>query len=77
MTLFINNEVVAKVLTMPDTIAALEKSYRALADQDAVCRPRIDIQIPTKDPKKIYQWGTMEGGSTGGYFAIRMKSDVI
>ena len=30
MTLFINNEVVAKVLTMPDTIAALEKSYRAL-----------------------------------------------
>ena len=23
------------------------------------------------------QWGTMEGGSTGGYFAIRMKSDII
>jgi ornithine cyclodeaminase/alanine dehydrogenase-like protein (mu-crystallin family) len=77
MTLFINNEVVAKVLTMPDTIDALEKSYRALATEEAVCRPRIDIQIPTKDPKKIYQWGTMEGGSTGGYFAIRMKSDVV
>src|SRR5207244_12208044 len=24
-----------------------------------------------------YQWGTMEGGSTAGYFAIRMKSDVL
>src|SRR5262249_30001148 len=23
------------------------------------------------------QWGTMEGGSTAGYFAIRMKSDII
>ena len=28
-------------------------------------------------PTKNYQWGTMEGGSTAGYFAIRMKSDVI
>ena len=42
-----------------------------------MCRPRVDIQIPTSDAKKIYQWGTMEGGSTAGYFAIRMKSDVI
>ena len=31
----------------------------------------------TSDPAKNYQWGTMEGGSTGGYFAIRLKSDVI
>jgi hypothetical protein len=27
--------------------------YRT-ARQEAVCRPRIDIQIPTKDPNKIY-----------------------
>jgi alanine dehydrogenase len=77
MTLLINNEVVASVLTMADTIAALEEAYRQLAVEEAVCRPRIDIQIPTKDPKKVYQWGTMEGGSRAGYFAIRMKSDVI
>jgi len=25
----------------------------------------------------VYQWGTMEGGSTGGYFAIRIKSDIL
>ena len=42
-----------------------------------MCRPRIDIRIPTSDPEKIYQWGTMEGGSTGGYFAIRIKSDIL
>ncbi len=42
-----------------------------------MCRPRIDIRIPTSDPAKNYQWGTMEGGSTAGYFAIRMKSDVV
>jgi hypothetical protein len=56
---------------------ALDMAYCELARQEAVCRPRIDIQIPTKDSEKIYQWGTMEGGSMSGYFAIRMKSDVI
>ena len=77
MTLFINNDDVAKVLTIEDTMAALEESYRQLVTKESVCRPRVDIQIPTSDPNKIYQWGTMEGGSTSGYFAIRMKSDVI
>src|SRR4029077_6653488 len=77
MTLIINNDDVAKVLTMETTLAALEESYLQLAVQTAVCRPRIDIRIPTGDPAKNYQWGTMEGGSTSGYFAIRMKSDII
>jgi alanine dehydrogenase len=77
MTLIINNHDVEQVLTMEDTLAALEESYLALAAKEAVCRPRIDIRIPTSDPTKNYQWGTMEGGSTGGYFAIRMKSDII
>ncbi|HEY7298313.1 MAG TPA: hypothetical protein VH684_10295 [Xanthobacteraceae bacterium] len=75
--LIINNAEVAKVLTMEATISALEESYIQLAAKEAVCRPRIDIRIPTSDPARNYQWGTMEGGSTAGYFAIRMKSDVI
>ena len=77
MTLIINNQEVQQVLTMEDTIAALEQSYLQLAAGEAVCRPRIDIRIPTGDPARNYQWGTMEGGSTAGYFAIRMKSDII
>jgi alanine dehydrogenase len=76
VTLILNNADVARVLTMEGTVAALEESYRALAAGEGVCRPRIDIRIPTSDPRKVYQWGTMEGGSTAGYFAIRMKSDV-
>lgn len=77
MTLILNNDDVQTVLTMEVTMNALEQAYTELTRQEAVCRPRIDIQIPTKDPKKIYQWGTMEGGSMSGYFAIRMKSDII
>ena len=75
--LFINNDVVAQVLTMRDTIDVLERSYRQMVTKEAVCRPRVDIQIPMAEQNKIYQWGTMEGGSQSGYFAIRMKSDVI
>ena len=75
--LIINNEHVAKILTMRMTIDALEQAYRDLASTDAVCKPRTDIQIPTPDPKRMYQWSSVEGGSTSGYFAIRMKSDII
>src|SRR6266478_3017098 len=62
---------------MADTIAALETAYLQMASKEGVCRPRIDMRIPTSDPAKNYQFGTMEGGSTSGYFAIRMKSDVV
>ncbi len=62
---------------MEIAMRALEEAYSQIARREAVCRPRIDIQIPTSDPNKTYQWGTMEGGSVSGYFAIRMKSDVV
>lgn len=77
MTLIINNDDVAEVLTIADTVDALEVSYKNLALGEAVCRPRIDIRIPTRNAGRNYQFGSMEGGSTGGYFAVRMKSDVI
>ena len=78
MTLILSNDDVARVLTMELTMNALEEAYQQLARGTAVCRPRVDIRIPTRDPQKTYQWGTMEGGSAeAGYFAIRMKSDVV
>lgn len=77
MTLLLNNDDIQRVLTPRMTREALQTAYRDLIDGEAVCRPRIDIRIPTKSPQRFYQWGTMEGGSTAGYFAIRLKSDVI
>lgn len=77
MTLLIDNEIVRRVLTPGAARRALETAYRDLASGEAVCRPRIDIRIPTREPDKFYQWGSMEGGSTRGYFAVRIKSDVV
>ncbi len=76
MALFLNNDDVKGLLTMETTMEALEESYKQMIRGEAVCRPRIDLQIPTSDPRKVYKWGTMEGGSAAGYFAIRMKSDI-
>ena len=66
MTLFLNNDDVAEVLTMEDTIAALEESYSQLVRQEAVCRTRIDLQIQTSYPGKVFNWGTIECGSFSG-----------
>jgi alanine dehydrogenase len=78
MTLLLNNEDVKSVLSMPMVMEALEEAYRQTAAGDAVCRPRIDLCMPNGDGDHVYQWGTMEGGSSiSGYFAIRIKSDVV
>jgi ornithine cyclodeaminase/alanine dehydrogenase-like protein (mu-crystallin family) len=77
MTLFINNDVAHELLTMDDTMELMEQTYRDLVTTDVVCRPRMDMQIPTGEHGKLFQWGTMEGGAVGGYFAIRMKSDIL
>ena len=75
--LLINNDQVKELLTPRMTREALRAAYNDLATGDAVCRPRIDIRIPTRQANHVYQWGSMEGGSIRGYFAIRMKSDVL
>lgn len=76
--LLIDNATTASVLTMPAVVAVLDQTYRDLAAGEVVCRPRIDLRMPTGEDDRVYQWGTMEGGSAAsGYFAIRMKSDVL
>ena len=50
MTLLLTNDDVKSVLTMGITMSALEEAYQQLARGEAVCRPRVDIQIPTQDP---------------------------
>jgi len=74
----ISNKDVEELLTAREVVDALGAAYDDLAVGDAVCRPRIDIAIPTGEKNNVYQWGTMEGGSSrSGYFAIRTKSDIV
>jgi len=75
--LFINNKEVEQVLTMKDTLSALEEGHKELAKGELVGRPRVDIYTETDSEDRFHRWGTMEGSSKRlQRFAIRMKSDV-
>ena len=74
--LFIHNDVAEKLLTMRDVIAVQEEALRQAAAGTAVARPRIDLYAPCEREDAYWRWGTMEGAN-GGYFAIRMKSDIL
>src|SRR5579863_6863369 len=74
--LILNNDDVARLLTMGDCIAAQEAAFSKIPTGGAIHRPRIDIYMPCERDDGYYRWSTMEGANDG-YMAIRMKSDVI
>jgi ornithine cyclodeaminase/alanine dehydrogenase-like protein (mu-crystallin family) len=74
--LIIDNDAVAKLLTMKDCIRVQEEAFRRLPTGEAIHRPRIDVYFPCEREDGYFRWGTMEGAN-GAYFAIRMKSDVV
>ena len=74
--LVINNETVSRLLDMQSCIDAQERAFRQLDSGRSIHRPRIDMYVPCQRDDGYYRWGTMEGAN-GGFFAIRMKSDVV
>ena len=72
----INNDEVNRVLTMADCIRVQEAAFRKIPDGGAIHRPRIDLYYPSAHPESYFRWGSMEGANDG-YFAIRMKSDIV
>jgi alanine dehydrogenase len=74
--LLINNDDVFKLLTMEDCIRVQEAAFTQIPSGGAIHRPRIDMYMPTGQDDSYYRWGSMEGANDG-FFAIRMKSDVI
>ncbi|MGH8295614.1 MAG: ornithine cyclodeaminase family protein [Steroidobacteraceae bacterium] len=74
--LIIDNATVAQLLTMADCIRVQEEAFRKLPAGGAIHRPRIDVYFPCEREDGYFRWGSMEGANDG-YFAIRMKSDVV
>ena len=74
--LIIDNSIVSKILTMQDCIRVQEEAFRKLPDGGAIHRPRIDMYFPCDQDDSYFRWGSMEGANDG-FFAIRMKSDII
>lgn len=75
--LLLTNDDVKQVLTMELAIAVLEEAYQDFFRGNAVCRPRVNTQVPLGDEGKVYNWSSVEGASrTTGYFAVRLMSDI-
>src|SRR6266851_2129170 len=74
--LIINNDDVAGLLTMADCIRVQEDAFLKLRTGEAMHRPRVDMYVPCERDDGYFRWGSMEGANDG-FFAIRMKSDIL
>ncbi len=78
MTLILNNDEIASVLTMPDCLERLEETYRDLGEHRAGNRLRSDLSGPGAQPNERYIFKTMDGlVPRYGVAALRLNSDVI
>src|SRR5919108_3365845 len=83
MPLFLNNDDVEKVITMKDTMEALEILYRELGEGRAVAVPRSDLHVPTAVAKNAeapmaHYLKSMSGASPHfGTAALRFSSDIV
>lgn len=77
MVLILNNHELESAIDMPSCVEALYEALKAYNRKDAARRPRIDIFAPTSRPDEFACFSSMEGIVRGGYYAIRIKPDII
>jgi alanine dehydrogenase len=78
MTLILSNDDVEKLLTMPESLAALEEAYVELAEGRGLSRTRSDCLVPTGRDDAHYSLKSMDGVIPKlGIGAIRINSDII
>lgn len=74
----IGNDDVVELLSMADTMAALEIGFSQLASRDAAHVPRMELWSPAAQQDAYYCLGSMAGTTKHfGISAIRIKSDVL
>ncbi|UCG63918.1 MAG: ornithine cyclodeaminase family protein [Deltaproteobacteria bacterium] len=78
MTLVLNDDDVANVLSMKDCIAALEDAFREMGLGNVMNAPRRDSFMVSSRSDAYYSFKTIEGGLEGlGVVAQRINSDLI
>jgi ornithine cyclodeaminase/alanine dehydrogenase-like protein (mu-crystallin family) len=83
MPLFLNNDDVEQVITMKDTMEALETLYREMGEGAAITAPRSDVHSPTAAAQSAegpmaHYLKSMSGASPHfGTAALRFSSDIV
>jgi alanine dehydrogenase len=83
MPLFLNNDEIDQLLTMKDTMDALEALYREMGEGIAVAAPRSDVHSPTasaqsaEGPMAHYLKSMSGAFPQFGTAALRFSSDIV
>jgi ornithine cyclodeaminase/alanine dehydrogenase-like protein (mu-crystallin family) len=83
MPLFLNNDEIDQLITMKDTMEALDILYREMGDGSAVTAPRSDVHAPTAAAQNAegpmaHYLKSMSGASPHfGTAALRFSSDIV
>jgi alanine dehydrogenase len=78
MALLIDNDVTARVLSVPDAVVAMEEVLRQYALGLATFQPRTDLWAPTAVGGDYYRWGSLLGAMyEPPTLALRFKSDIL
>ena len=83
MPLFINNEEIDQLITMKETMEALEILYREMGEGSAITAPRSDVHSPTvagqsAEGPMAHYLKSMSGASPHfGTAALRFSSDIV
>jgi alanine dehydrogenase len=83
MPIFLNNDDIEQLITMKDTMAALEALYREMGEGVAVTAPRSDVHSPTAAAQSAegpmaHYLKSMSGASPHfGTAALRFSSDIV
>ena len=76
--LVLNNDEIARLLSMEDCMAALEPMYRDFANERALLSPRVDNISPSSHPDGYYGFKHMGGTWPAQRIqALRINSDVV
>jgi ornithine cyclodeaminase/alanine dehydrogenase-like protein (mu-crystallin family) len=75
--LMLNNRDLMSCLDMAGCIDSLYEGIKMYVRHDAVRRPRMDHFIPTSRPDEFACFSSMEGAIRDGYYAIRIKPDIV
>ena len=78
MPLLLNNDDVAQLLNMEDSVRALDDTVREWAQRDAHAIPRHNFFAPAEQPGHYFQFGIMSGGSKHQQmYCLRILDDVL
>jgi ornithine cyclodeaminase/alanine dehydrogenase-like protein (mu-crystallin family) len=78
MTLVLSNQEIEKLLTMPECVDVLERTYMEMSEGRSVNRVRSDCLVPSKHQDAIYSLKSMDAVIPGlGVGAVRIDSDIV